>query len=106
MASYTSISSESGEELDAFGCYKTLEEYGIFGREDIFDSMLHLGANRNDAFSVAEQIRKGYYHSEYSNKKARNDLPDRIKELATRVRFLPSRGQAAAILNSILYDAP
>lgn len=101
LSSYASISSESGEELDIFDCYGTLEEYGIFCREDIFDLMLCLGANRNDAFSVAERIRKGYYHSEYSNKKADNDLPNGIKELALRVRYLPSRGQAAMILNWI-----
>lgn len=86
--------------------YGTLEEYGIFCREDIFDSMLRLGANRHDAFSVAERIRKGYYHSEYSNKRADNDLPNGIKEKALCVRYLPSRGQAALILSGILHDAP
>lgn len=106
LSSYASISGKSGEELDVFGCYRMLEEYGVFCREDIFDSMLRLGANGNDAFSAAEQIRKGYCHSEYSNKKASNNLPDEIKELVLRVRFLPSRGQAATILNSILYDVP
>lgn len=100
LSSYASVSGESGEELDVFGCYRTLEEYGIFCREDISDSMRYLGANRNDAFSTAERIRKGYYHSEYSNKKASNALPDGIKEMALHVRYLPSRGQAAVILNN------
>ena len=102
LSSYASISGESGEELDVFGCYRTLEKYGVFCREDVFDSMLRLGANRNDAFSVAERIRKGYYHSEYSNKKESNDLPDGIKELAPRVRYLPSRGQIAMCERDII----
>lgn len=106
LSSYASVSGESGEELDDFGCYRTLEEYGIFCREDIFDLMLRLGANRHDAFSVAERIRKGLYYSEHSNKKESNDLPDGIKEMALCVRYLPSRGQAAMILNCILHDAP
>ena len=101
LSSYASISGESGEELDVYGCYRTLKKYEIFCREDVFDSMLRLGSNHNDAFSVAEQIRKGCYHSEYSNKKADDDMPDGIKELALRVRYLPSRGQAAIALTAI-----
>ena len=103
LSSYASISGKSGERLDVLGCYRTLEKCGVFCREDIFDLMLRLGASREDAFSVAERIRKGCYHSEYSNKS--NDLPDGIREMALRVRYLPSRGQAAIILNAIMRDA-
>ena len=101
LSAYASLSDENGEDLSLSACYTTLHQFGVFCREDVFDLMLRLGAERKDALSVAERIRKGRYHSGYGERGTTDDLPECLKELASSVRYLPSRGQAAAIQNRI-----
>lgn len=101
LSAYASLSDENGEDFGISECCRTLDQFGVFCREDILDLMLRLGTELKDALSVAERIRKGRYHSGYGERGTTDELPECLKKLASFVRYLPSRGQAAAILNRI-----